>query len=512
MLVAFRVDASPAIGLGHVKRCLSLAHALAATGARVVFVARDLGVDVRGMVATAGFEILVLPRPTGSMPSSQVPHGHWAEVDAALDVRQTVAALADRRCDWLVVDHYAFDADWHRQVADATGARLAVIDDVADRPLHADVLIDHNHCDDHRRKYGSRLATGTPILGGPRFALLGPAYGTAPRYVLHAEVRSIGIFMGGADAGGLSAVAWRACREVAGFDGPIEIVTTRESPRLGELQRTVADDAHTTLRLDLPSLHEFFSRHDLQIGAGGGATWERCCIGAPSIVVIAADNQAVVADALQSLEIAEVIPQTVTAFDIGHALCKLIPDAGTRRAMASRSRQLVDGRGALRAALWLLADELVLRPAEVADAEITYQWRNHESTRAASLDSRPIAWSDHREWWRNSLANPTRHVWISSVGQVDVGVIRFDDDQDVSVVSLYLDPSLLGLRLGSAMLRAGELARSRLAPPPARLAATVRRNNAQSRRLFESAGYQFVDDEHCSKAVVAAHTRPGAWK
>lgn len=352
MLVAFRVDASPAIGLGHVKRCLSLAHALAATGARVVFVARDLGVDVRGMVATAGFDILVLPRPTGSMPSSQVPHGHWAEVDAALDVRQTVAALADRRCDWLVVDHYAFDADWHRQVADATGARLAVIDDVADRPLHADVLIDHNHCDDHRRKYGSRLATGTPILGGPRFALLGPAYGTAPRYDLHAEVRSIGIFMGGADAGGFSAVAWRACREVAGFDGPIEIVTTRESPRLGELQRTVAGDERTTLSLDLPSLHEFFSRHDLQIGAGGGATWERCCIGAPTAAAAVASNQRAVLEPLQGLGVLRVCEPTEAA--IGAECRSLIGQPELRRALCERAQRLVDGQGAARVATFLI--------------------------------------------------------------------------------------------------------------------------------------------------------------
>lgn len=352
MLVAFRVDASPAIGLGHVKRCLSLAAALAATGARAVFVARDLGVDVQGMVAAAGFDAITLPRPTAPAPHSSVPHGSWAGVEAALDARQTVAALAGRRCDWLVVDHYAFDAEWHRQAARDTGARLAVIDDVADRPLHADVLIDHNHCDDHRRKYATHLAPVTPILGGPRFALLGPAYGTAPRYDFHPHVRSIGIFMGGADAGGFSAVAWRACRKAAGFDGPIEIVTTHESPRWRELQRLVAADARTTLSFDLPSLHEFFARHDLQIGAGGGATWERCCIGAPTMATAVASNQRAVLDPLQDLGVLRACEPTEAAIA---AECRsLIAQPERRRTLCERARRLVDGHGAARVANFLI--------------------------------------------------------------------------------------------------------------------------------------------------------------
>ena len=47
------------------------------------------------------------------------------------------------------------------------------------------------------------------MLGGPRFALLGPAYAEAPRCAPGASVRSIGIFLGGTDPAGLSASALR---------------------------------------------------------------------------------------------------------------------------------------------------------------------------------------------------------------------------------------------------------------------------------------------------------------
>ena len=48
---------------------------------------------------------------------------------------------------------------------------------------------------------------------------------------------------------------------------------------------------------------DFFGRHDLQIGAGGGATWERCCVGAPSLTLPCSRNQQVVISALAELGI-----------------------------------------------------------------------------------------------------------------------------------------------------------------------------------------------------------------
>lgn len=352
MEVAVRVDASKTIGLGHLKRCLSLAAALAARGAGVHFVVRDLGVDAAADTQAAGFDCTKLPAPRGTMQPSAVPHAHWAGVDAALDAGQTLQALAARRPDWVLVDHYAFDAGWHRAVAAGCGARLAVIDDVADRALAADVLIDHNHSADHRRKYGALLPAAATILGGPRYALLGPSYATAPRFAFSPQVRSIGIFMGGADAGGHSVAAWRACREHAGFGGCIEIAATHSNPHLAALRALCEADSATTLTLDSPSLEAFFARHDIQIGAGGGATWERCCIGVPSVAAAIADNQLSVLVPLRDMGVLRV--SSAAPEELGRELRALIDQPALRESLAQCAQRLVDGLGAGRVADYLI--------------------------------------------------------------------------------------------------------------------------------------------------------------
>jgi UDP-2,4-diacetamido-2,4,6-trideoxy-beta-L-altropyranose hydrolase len=253
--------------------------------------------------------------------------------------------------DWVVVDHYGLDALWHRHVANALTTRIAVIDDLANRALAANLLIDHNCAADHREKYHGRLDEEVPILGGPRYALLGPAYARPAHYVYSDEVRSIGIFMGGIDGGNFSTVALQACRDVAGFTGPIEIVTTHDNPHLRSLEAIARSGSRTELSIDLPHLADFFRRHDLQIGASGGATWERCCVGVPTLAIAVADNQRYVLEPLIGLGVVHAMTDRVpSAQSLGREIRYLIDSPDVRRQLAQRARTLVDGRGALRVA------------------------------------------------------------------------------------------------------------------------------------------------------------------
>jgi UDP-2,4-diacetamido-2,4,6-trideoxy-beta-L-altropyranose hydrolase len=501
MKVAFRVDASPIIGIGHLTRCLALARALQGLGAQAVFVTRDLGLDSGALIRAQGFDTVRLTPPTPAQreaaTSDDVRHAAWAGVPRQVDADETRAALDTFGPDWLVVDHYALDRRWHERLMDGTARRICVIDDLADRPLRADLLVDHNPDPDHRSKYCGCAADVPRLLGGPRFALLGPAYATAARYEFSTRVRSIGIFMGGTDALQMSALALQACREVARFGGPIEIVTTSSNPHLAVLERLCAASGPTELRVDLPDLAGFFGRHDLQIGAGGGAAWERCCIGAPTLTLKWADNQFVVLDALEAHGAARTSP-VLTAEAIGSAVAALVEDSEARRLLSERSRGWIDGRGAERVALAMHSDAISLRPATLEDAAAAHAWRNDARTRRFFRNPAPVALDEHLAWWARTLRDDQRRLLIACCGPRAVGSIRFDFAGEQAEVSLYIDPELTGLGLGRRLLEAAKRWVTMQSARVRRVVAEVLPENTASARAFRAAGFGPTDPSHWS--------------
>lgn len=501
MRVAFRADASSRIGLGHLLRCLSLAQALARCGAEPLFLLRASDVDASARVRQAGFAAHLLPLPAVHEPGRLD--------DAEADAQTCVDALSDAPPAWVVVDHYGLEAGWHEALRAALSCRIAAIDDLADRPLAVDALIDHNLVPDstHAQRYAPVLKREPRWFCGPRHALLGPAYTDLPEFVVRPEVSSIGIFMGGTDPGRASAEVLSACR-LAGFAGAIEIASTRAAPTLAALQAAVKADGHARLSLDLPDLAAFYGRHDLQIGAGGGAAWERCAVGAPSLTLVLADNQRAVIPALVQLGATATAAGTAPAH-IAAALHPLLADAAVRLRLSRTARALVDGWGSRRVALGLMAlagARPTLRPAGMADAETLWQWRNHPATRAVSRQSGEIPLASHRQWLSRLLDQGCSRLYVAALGQLEFGVIRFDPHPEGAVptweVSLYLAPQLHGLGLGGALLRAGEQALRLALGAPLRIHAEVLPGNAGSLQLFRSAGYRQQPEGHWLKPLA----------
>ncbi len=490
MKVAFRVDASPEIGTGHVRRCLSLAAPLIAAGASVTFVVRDHGLDysklVRGLVP-----LILLDRPVpiaAGMTSSAVAHAHWAGVGDEEDADALVEAVAGDPPDWVLIDHYGFDARWHHRVAERLGAKIAVIDDLADRPLSCDLLIDHNWHADHREKYRGWLDREPRLLGGPRFALLDAAFADAPRLPVRDAVESIGVFMGGTDIVNATAAVADAIA-LSRFSGAVEVVTTSVNPHLESVEHAVASLPGATLSLDLPDLSAFFGAHDLHIGAGGGATWERACIGAPVIAAICADNQLGVLEPLDAHDVLVLhryrpIDATVLAGEID----ALVADPAARRRIATNARRLVDGHGAERAALAMMP--LSLRPARLDEGSLTYPWRNALETRRHFTNPDLVERDGHLAWWARAVENPDRHLLMLDLGARPAGVLRYDMLGEVATVSIYLDPALSGFGLGPRLLEAGTAWLAANEPRAARIDALVLPANAASLKVFRIAGYR----------------------
>ena len=159
--------------------------------AAITFLCRRQPGNLSGLLEQE-FPVLNLPElplaathtPDGKPLQGRELYAAWLgctqEQDAA-DCLQAIAQAGLRSTSWLVVDHYGLDATWETRLlaglAGDAAPRLLVIDDLADRPHQADLLLDQNvFGPDTEARYTVLVPAHCRQLLGPHYALLGPEY------------------------------------------------------------------------------------------------------------------------------------------------------------------------------------------------------------------------------------------------------------------------------------------------------------------------------------------------
>lgn len=141
------------------------------------------------------------------------------------------------------------------------------------------------------------------------------------------------------------------------------------------------------------------------------------------------------------------------------------------------------------------SDRVGLRPATSTDAEMIFDWRNNDEIINQGIDSRPVTWEEHTEWFNAKLESDDNRIFVIRHRDEDVGVLRFDG-RSPSVVSIYLTPGQAGKGIGATALLMGcRLVRDDLSP--GQIIAVVRADNPRAQRAFLKAG--FVPDKQASE-------------
>jgi UDP-2,4-diacetamido-2,4,6-trideoxy-beta-L-altropyranose hydrolase len=501
--VVFRVDAGVKIGSGHVMRCLALAAALRELGSESHFVCRSHPGHLKDLIESQGHRVHLLPYTQGAARS-----GLGAE--AAVDAAQTGQAIEGLRPDWLVVDHYDIDAAWEESVRAAV-PRLLAIDDLANRDHRVDVLVDPN-LQPQSGRYDDRVGGATQRLLGPRYALLRPEFAAqrAAGGARDGRLRKLLASAGGIDQTGLLPKVVRAWAAMPkGARPSLALVVGRATPNLTELSALCQAHPDCSLHVQTDRVAELMADADLLIAAGGGMNWERCCLGLPGVLCETADNQADnIAGLVRARTAVSLGPSgALQPASLQRCLEGLAVRAGLLRRMEQRAARLVDGQGNYRVAVAMGASKLALRRATIDDAEFAWQWRNAESTRRHSTDPSVIALAGHLAWWRASLSDGQRSLWIAEVGTAAVGVLRADHDGADATLSIYLDPRLTGLGLGTLVLRAGQRWLQTHRPQTHRLHALIHADNRASTRAFAAAGFAPRDGRWMCELSTPAESR-----
>lgn len=498
--IAIRVDASLLMGTGHVMRCLTLAAVLRSKGAEIRFLSRELPGHLHGLIRQQGYALHVLPPPgEGEAPhAGGLAHAAWLGVSMARDADQCLGALESLEpFEWLIVDHYAIDADWQRKLR-KVARRIGVIDDLADRHHDADLLLDQALLPDAEERYASLLPAACIRMLGPDYALLRPEFAAARlRAQPRGELRRLLVFLGGVDAGGYTRLALEALALSVLRDCPTDVVVGAANPAAADLREYCA--RHPTLHFhqQVRDMAELMLAADLSIGAGGSTTWERACLGLPTVILVVADNQRPSAQAMGAAGKAWVLEAGgLDVAVLARQLDAIAADPAQLLRVSQLNLELADGRGAERVARRLLAPEPQLRRAVGGDMRQVYEWRNAEDTRRHSHSSDVIPFADHQRWFERVLADPQRALLIAEDQGRPVGVLRYDVQQHGALVSIYLVPGCGGAGYGPAILSAGSRWLAAEYPDVQTVVGEVLEANVASHRAFREAGYVFKNQAY----------------
>jgi len=357
--VVFRADASLEIGTGHVIRCLTLADALKANGAHCRFVCREHPGALFELIRQHGYEVYRLQATSEndmqdelSDSASFSAHSAWLGTDWAVDADQTREALGDAPVDWLIVDHYAIDARWERELH-AHVRKLMVIDDLADRSHDSDLLLDQN-LGREVWDYANLVPSRCTVLAGPSYALLRPEFAALRAYSLqrrtNPEIKHLLITMGGVDKPNATSHILEDLKDCPlPQECCIKIVMGAHAPWLEQVRTLAAAMPwRTEVLFNVRDMAGLMAECDLAIGAAGSTSWERCCLGLPTLMVVLASNQRQGAAALEEAGGAVLLGE-VTAMK--RALSSVLPtllDGQRLREMTKASSRVTDGRGTAR--------------------------------------------------------------------------------------------------------------------------------------------------------------------
>lgn len=335
MIVVFRVDSSSLMGLGHLMRCLTLADELHKKNYKVFFICREL---TGNLISLIKYTVLKLPRDDNF--KSNDLYLNWLGASQEQDAVQTIRIIP-QSVDLLIVDSYALDERWHKQLRPYV-EKIIVVDDLANKQFDCDMLLNQN-LGHQKEDYLDKVSGDCELLLGCDYALLRPEFSELRTQALKKrkrtkEIENILISMGGSDKNNIT---YDVLQQIDDDDFNITVVLGGASMHQ-EMIKEYAKGKNIMVIIDAKNMSELMLNADLAIGAGGSTSWERCCLGLPTLQFIIAENQREAAKKIEQLRAA------ITVRNLQDDLIELASNLNLWRLLSEGSRKICDGLGVKR--------------------------------------------------------------------------------------------------------------------------------------------------------------------
>ncbi len=325
-------------------RCLSLAEHFISRGDKVSFICSELPGYLHDRLKRTGIRVL------GQDLSSE--NSGTKDIDWEIDAQVTESFLKkEQDIEWLITDHYSIDKNWETIMRPYV-RKIMVIDDMANRFHDCNLLLDQNFYEEMEDRYRSLVPVKCVRLIGPRYALLRPEFRKARESLRKRDggIRHILIFVAGGDPTNETAKVLNSIILLNRPDITCDVVAGGSNPHSAEIMRICSKLTNVNYFSQVDNMADLMVKADLAIGAGGSITWERCCLGLPTIVFTIAENQvrlteeAARAGGLVHLgRCSEINSERIT-----HEIENMIRNTEYMKSMSEKGLQTVDGNGVSR--------------------------------------------------------------------------------------------------------------------------------------------------------------------
>lgn len=141
MRIAFRVDSSKNIGSGHLFRCVKIANYFYSHGAKIDFLISDIS-DSFLKVIPFKFNIIKIRNNFGKKKRAIIQN-HFKTWDKQMIIKDTsyLSKITKKKYDWLIIDHYGLDINYHIKSYDYA-QKVIVVDDLCKKNF-CDIYINY---------------------------------------------------------------------------------------------------------------------------------------------------------------------------------------------------------------------------------------------------------------------------------------------------------------------------------------------------------------------------------
>ncbi len=270
MDIVFRVDSSNKIGGGHLTRCINIANELKKRKVNSYFLCQDrVGLDIK-LLNKNLLKFKIIPETNNFTD----------------DAFETIKFISEKKINpqIIIVDHYEIEESWEKLVKKYT-SKLTVIDDLAQKRHHCDILI-NQVLGVKASKYKNLVPKNCKLFLGTKYIMIHPQFilerDKLPKKIDFAKIKDVHVFFSSNDHNGLtikySELLLRNFPELC-----LHLSVGNYFKDLKKLKELSSKNKKIKWIQNNSNIEKQLSSCQIAIGTPGMMTWERACLGIPSI-------------------------------------------------------------------------------------------------------------------------------------------------------------------------------------------------------------------------------------